>query len=94
MPFLCELTVHFSVPEGVAVPSVAAVWPAALWQEREAYDLVGVLFEGHPDLRRLFLPQDWVGHPLRKDYQYPQSYHDISLVFRPPTSEGPADASV
>ncbi len=94
LPLFCELTVYFTVPEGFAIPSVASVWPAALWQEREAYDLVGVSFAGHPDLRRLFLPQDWVGHPLRKDYQPPDSYHDITLAFIPPASEGPSHAAL
>lgn len=48
--------------------SVADLWPTADWHERETYDLMGVSFEGHPDLRRLILPEDWEGHPLRKDY--------------------------
>ena len=51
------------------VPSVCALWPIAEWQEREAYDLMGVLYDGHPDLRRVFLEDDWVGFPLRKDYR-------------------------
>jgi NADH-quinone oxidoreductase subunit C len=50
-------------------PSVCAIWPIAEWQEREAYDLLGVLYDEHPDLRRVFLEDDWVGFPLRKDYQ-------------------------
>jgi NADH-quinone oxidoreductase subunit C len=59
------------------VPSVADIWPAAAWHEREAFDLVGVRFVGHPDPRRILLNDDWVGHPLRKDYEFPLEYHDI-----------------
>jgi NADH-quinone oxidoreductase subunit C len=73
----CVLKV--SVPrDNPAMPTVAPVWRTAIWQEREIFDLLGVVFEGHPDLRRLLLPEDWVGHPLRKDFVEPTEYHGIS----------------
>lgn len=59
------------------VPTVSGVWRVADWHEREVYDLCGVTFTGHPDLRRILLSEDWVGHPLRKDYEFPLEYHGI-----------------
>jgi NADH:ubiquinone oxidoreductase subunit C len=54
--------------DGEPVPSVVSVWPTADWQEREQFDLMGIRFEGHPNLVRILLDEDWEGHPLRKDY--------------------------
>lgn len=59
------------------VPSVSHVWAIANWHEREAYDLVGINFIGHPGLVRILCPDDWVGHPLRKDYEFPLEYHGV-----------------
>ena len=54
--------------DGEPVPSVVPVWPTADWHEREAFDLMGIVFEGHPNLVRILMSEDWEGHPLRKDY--------------------------
>lgn len=59
------------------VPSVTSLWGTADWHEREVYDLSGIWFTGHPDLRRILLAEDWEGHPLRKDYVFPLEYHGI-----------------
>lgn len=63
------------------VPSVESIWKTANWHEREAYDLVGVVFAGHPDLRRILLPYDWEGHPLRKDYKVPEFYNGMKVPY-------------
>ncbi|VAX39766.1 NADH-ubiquinone oxidoreductase chain C [hydrothermal vent metagenome] len=59
------------------IDSVSSVWGIADWHERETYDLVGIRFLGHPNHRRILCPEDWEGHPLRKDYKFPLEYHGI-----------------
>lgn len=72
--FAVRVTVNRDEP---VIPTVSHIWPAANWHEREAYDLMGFQFSGHPDLRRILCPEDWEGHPLRKDYEFPLEYHGI-----------------
>ena len=61
------------------VYSVSSVWKSAEWHERETFDLLGIFFKNHPDLRRILLPDDWEGFPLRKDYQEATHYHQIKI---------------
>ncbi len=65
-----SITIKVKIPrDNPVIDSLTSLWAGANWQEREVYDLFGIIFEGHPDLRRILLPEYWEGHPLRKDYQ-------------------------
>ncbi|MBF2017155.1 MAG: NAD(P)H-quinone oxidoreductase subunit J [Rivularia sp. T60_A2020_040] len=70
-----EVRVKVFLPrENPIVPSVYWIWKTADWQERESYDMFGIIYEGHPNLKRILMPEDWVGFPLRKDYVSPDFY--------------------
>jgi len=74
-----QLRLKVRLNEDEAVPSVTPLWPTANWQEREVYDMFGIPFTGHPDLRRILMPADWDGYPQRKDY--PLGYETVQFSF-------------
>ena len=77
-----RIRVKAAYADGESVPSAVPIWPAANWLEREVFDMFGIRFEGHPDLKRILLPDGWKGHPLRKDYgiiQQDQEWVQINL---------------
>ena len=78
-------------------PSFCNLWSAANWHEREAFDLLGIIFEGHPNLTRILCAEDWVGYPLRKDYVFPKDYKGIpadpGMPWDPATNPKPAPAA-
>ncbi len=74
-----QLRLKVRVDEGVEVPSMTVAFKGAEWPEREAYDLFGVTFAGHPFMERILMPYDWTGHPLRKDY--PLGYEEVQFSF-------------
>ena len=77
-----RIRVKTMIGDGASLPSVTSIWPTANWLEREVYDMFGIRFEGHPDMKRILLPDDWKGHPLRKDYgiiQQDQEWVQINL---------------
>ncbi|GAB4345029.1 MAG: NADH-quinone oxidoreductase subunit C [Flammeovirgaceae bacterium] len=73
-----RVSLNDGMPE---VPTLSFVWKSANWMERETYDMFGIQFVGHPDLRRILLPADWVGYPLRKDYKAQGEYHGIKVEY-------------
>lgn len=77
-----KITLKVELPaDKPEIQSLSDVWGIANWHEREAYDLFGIRFVGHPDLRRILLPEDWDGYPLRKDYKVPEFYHGMKVPY-------------
>ena len=77
-----KITIKVEVPADKAeIPSVCTVWPTANWHEREAFDMFGITFAGHPDMRRILLPDDYPGHPLRKDFKVPEFYQGMKVPY-------------
>ncbi len=77
-----RMRVKTQIADGEHIPSAVSIWPTANWLEREAHDMFGLQFDGHPDLKRILLPDGWKGHPLRKDYgiiQQDQEWVQINL---------------
>lgn len=80
IPYNFQLTLKVELDRtNPTLPTVSNTWRAADWHEREAFDLFGIVFEGHPDLRRILLPDDWEGYPLRKDYEAAEEYKGIKI---------------
>ena len=82
IPFDHHLMIKVTVPrDKPEVESVSSIWKTANWHEREIYDLFGVHFLNHPDLRRILLPADWEGHPMRKDYKHQDYYRSVKVAY-------------
>lgn len=82
IPYNLHLMLKVTVPrDNAEVDSLAGIWKTAVWHEREVYDMFGVRFRNHPDLRRILLPADWEGHPLRKDYKQQEYYKNIKVDY-------------
>ena len=82
IPHDLHLMLNVELPrENPSIDTVSDLWGTANWHEREAYDLVGITFNNHPDLRRILLPADWEGHPLRKDYVEQEKYHEVKVKY-------------
>jgi len=82
IPFNYSLALKVLLPrENPEVESVVSIWKSANWLEREVYDMFGIGFKNHPDLRRILMPADWKGYPLRKDYKHEDYYRGVKIEY-------------
>lgn len=82
IPYDLHLMLKVELPrKNPSIDSVADIWKTADWLERETYDMLGISFINHPDLRRILLPEDWEGYPLRKDYVEQEKYHEVKVKY-------------
>jgi len=82
IPFNYSLALKVILPrENPEVESVVSIWKSANWLEREVYDMFGIGFKNHPDLRRILMPADWKGYPLRKDYKHEEYYRGVKIEY-------------
>ena len=79
--FVIKVVVDRNLSSNPSVPTLTPIWKGADWHERECYDFFGVKFTDHPDLRRILLPANWEGHPMRKDYNEQEYYHGIKVKY-------------
>ena len=82
IPFHHHLMIKVMLPrDRPEIDSVSHIWKTANWHEREVFDMYGISFKNHPDLRRILMPADWEGYPLRKDYAHQEYYRDIKVAY-------------